>query len=89
MSARASGKRSVRGFGLPGYSVGVTVPTSNKAEAHRPQTIDATAALVQAGGQPTRLGKVMPASVTGSWTRGWGTRADQRWALHPRQRAHQ
>ena len=66
ISARASGRRNMRGFGLPGCASGVTVPTSMKPKPSAASPSMQRPFLSSPAARPTRFGKVRPASVTGS-----------------------
>src|SRR4051812_48473128 len=59
----------MRGFGLPGCALGVTVPTSMKPKPMPPSPSMQRAFLSRPAARPTRLGKFRPASVTGSSTK--------------------
>ena len=66
IKASACGKRNIRCLGLPGWPLGVTVPTSTKPN---PKALKASmhwAFLSSPAASPTRLGKVSPASWIGS-----------------------
>ena len=55
----------MRGFGLPGCGLGVTVPTSTKPKPMAPKASMQRAFLSRPAARPTRFGKRRPASVTG------------------------
>ena len=71
ISARASGSLNMRGLGLPGWGLGVTVPTSTKPKPMAPKASMHRAFLSSPAAIPTRFGKRKPASSTGSSTRVW------------------
>ena len=48
----------MRGLGLPGCGLGVTVPTSTKPKPMAPSAVDAAGVLVQPGGQADAVGKL-------------------------------
>ena len=68
ISARASGRRNMRGLGLPDCALGVTVPTSTNPKPMAPRASMQRAFLSRPAARPTRLGKVRPASSMGSST---------------------
>jgi len=70
ISASRWGSRNMRGLGLPGWAFGVTVPTSTKPKPMAEKASMQRAFLSSPAARPTRLGKVRPASSTGSSTRG-------------------
>jgi hypothetical protein len=79
MSASASGKRKMRGFGLPGCGRGVTVPTSMKPKPIAPKPSMQRPFLSRPAGQPDAVRETSAqATVTGSVharLRDGGTRA--------------
>ncbi|CAM4523932.1 hypothetical protein COEX109129_40390 [Corallococcus exiguus] len=64
MTARCSGRRNKRGFGLPGWGFGVTVPisTAEKPQANSPST--ASASLSSPAASATGWANFSPASST-------------------------
>ena len=48
----------MRGFGLPGWGRGVTVPASMKPKPNAAERVDMVAVLVHAGGQSDGIGKL-------------------------------
>ena len=51
ISASASGRRNMRGFGVAGLALRRDGADLDEAEAHRAQAVDAAAVLVEPGGQ--------------------------------------
>ncbi|MNE52022.1 hypothetical protein D3C80_1466780 [compost metagenome] len=66
--ALAAGMRNMRGCGLPGWGLGVTVPTSTKPNPMAASASMQRAFLSRPAAMPTRLGNFSPASSIGSDT---------------------
>jgi His/Glu/Gln/Arg/opine family amino acid ABC transporter permease subunit len=65
ISAPASGKRKMRGRGLPGCARGVTVPTSMKPKPSAASPSMQAPSLSSPAARPTGLRKAMPITVRG------------------------
>ena len=65
ISASASGSRKSRGFGLPGWARGVTVPHSRKPNPSAASASTCAAFLSSPAASPTRFGNESPIAVTG------------------------
>ena len=63
--ASASGNLNKRGFGLPAWGLGVTVPTSTNPKPRAARPSKASAFLSRPAAKPTGFGNSSPITVTG------------------------
>ena len=66
MTARFSGSRNIRGFGLPACGFGVTVPTSTKPKPSANSASICAPFLSSPAARPTGLGKLRFITLTGN-----------------------